>query len=98
MIAADQAALLTRLKQRSNEIREKELSFFTSSFQTIATQAALIGGFAYTTIGELDYSDYPLPDGSCVDAAKVVSEGMCRMASSFVSLSHWIIPLFPTWY
>jgi hypothetical protein len=48
MIVADKEALATELKQSSLSIQEKEINFFTSNFNSLATQSALLAGFAFS--------------------------------------------------
>jgi hypothetical protein len=46
MLAADKLLLRSQVKQRAIELREKELNLFNSNFTAVATQAALLAGFA----------------------------------------------------
>ena len=55
MLAADRRALHSKLRQASLQIREKELLFFNKSFQNIATQSAVLTGFAAAAIAEIDF-------------------------------------------
>lgn len=44
MLSADKQALEAQLKLSSLQIRDKELSLFTSNLNAIATQGALLAG------------------------------------------------------
>lgn len=57
MIAADKEALQSQLKQRSLQIREKELNFFTENFTGIGTQSALLAGFAFDALTGVDTTE-----------------------------------------
>lgn len=46
MLAADKLLLRSSIKQRTIELREKELNLFNSNFSAVATQAALLAGFS----------------------------------------------------
>lgn len=46
MLAADKLLLRSTVKQRTIELREKELNLFNSNFSSVATQAALFAGFS----------------------------------------------------
>ena len=46
MLAADKLLLRSSIKQRTIELREKELNLFNSNFSAVATQAALVAGFS----------------------------------------------------
>ena len=46
MLAADKLLLRSTVKQRTIELREKELNLFNSNFSAVATQAALLAGFS----------------------------------------------------
>eukprot|EP00741_Cyanophora_paradoxa_P006102 tig00000983_g5917.t1 len=50
MLAAEKQALEADLKQRSIQIREKELAFFNTSMGSIATTCALLAGFSYANM------------------------------------------------
>jgi hypothetical protein len=50
MLFADKRALRTDLKLQLLEIREKELSFYTTNTLSIGTQAALFAGFSSTAL------------------------------------------------
>lgn len=44
----------SQLRQRSNELREKELKLFNNNFSAVATQAAVMAGFTLTSFVEID--------------------------------------------
>lgn len=57
MLYADKRALETNLKVSLLKIREKELHFYTQNCIAIGTQAALLSGFAYAGIIQVDIPD-----------------------------------------
>jgi hypothetical protein len=57
MIVADKEALATQLKRSSLIIQEKEINFFTSNFNSLATQSALLAGFAFSALSSIDTKD-----------------------------------------
>lgn len=54
MLYADKRALETNLQVSLLKIREKELAFYTQNCIAIGTQAALLSGFAYNGIIQVD--------------------------------------------
>lgn len=54
MLAADKLLLQSNVKQRSIELREKELNLFNSNFSAVVTQAAIMAGFTLTSFVEID--------------------------------------------
>merc|ERR1711988_1757336 len=54
MLAADKLLLQSNVKQRSIELREKELRLFNSNFSAVGTQAAIMAGFTLTSFVEID--------------------------------------------
>ena len=54
MLYADKRALETNLQVSLLKIREKELQFYTQNCIAIGTQAALLSGFAYNGIIQVD--------------------------------------------
>ena len=54
MLAADKLLLQSNVKQRSIELREKELKLFNSNFSAVGTQAAIMAGFTLTSFVEID--------------------------------------------
>ena len=54
MLFADKRALETNLQVSLLKIREKELQFYTQNCIAIGTQAALLSGFAYNGIIQVD--------------------------------------------
>jgi len=51
MISAIKNSTLTDLQVKSLNIREKELNYWSSTFQTMASQSALLAGFCYGGLG-----------------------------------------------
>ena len=54
MLAADKLLLQSNVKQRSIELREKELKLFNGNFSAVGTQAAIMAGFTLTSFVEID--------------------------------------------
>jgi len=54
MLAADKLLLQSNVKQRSIELREKELKLFNSNFSAVGTQASIMAGFTLTSFVEID--------------------------------------------
>lgn len=54
MLAADKLLLQSNVKQRSIELREKELKLFNTNFSAVGTQAAIMAGFTLTSFVEID--------------------------------------------
>ena len=54
MLAADKLLLQSNVKQRSIELREKELKLFNANFSAVGTQAAIMAGFTLTSFVEID--------------------------------------------
>ena len=54
MLAADKLLLQSNVKQRSIELREKELKLFNSNFSAVGTQSAIMAGFTLTSFVEID--------------------------------------------
>jgi hypothetical protein len=52
--AADKLLLQSNVKQRSIELREKELKLFNSNFSAVGTQSAIMAGFTLTSFVEID--------------------------------------------
>ena len=52
--AADKLLLQSNVKQRSIELREKELKLFNTNFSAVGTQAAIMAGFTLTSFVEID--------------------------------------------
>ena len=48
MIEAEKELIRAKLKQNTLLVRDKELSYFTRNFENLGTQAALLGGFAFS--------------------------------------------------
>ncbi|KAG8462380.1 hypothetical protein KFE25_012200 [Diacronema lutheri] len=57
MLHADKAALENNLQVSLLKIREKELIFYTKNCSAIGTQAALLSGFAYSSIIGISFTD-----------------------------------------
>ena len=51
MIHAIKNSTLTDLQVKSLAIREKELTYWQTTFQTMASQSALLAGFCYSGLG-----------------------------------------------
>lgn len=60
MLFADKAVLKSTIRQSATQLREKELTLFTENFAAIGTQAALLAGFALTSLAEFNVP----PDGN----------------------------------
>ena len=73
MLYADKRALETKLQVSLLSIREKELTFYTQNCMTVGTQAALLAGFAYNSIIQVDVpdeaSDFLTASWLCVSTA-----------------------------
>ena len=54
MLLADKHDLQNKLRLNLLQIEEKELNFYTQSCYTVGTQAALLAGFAFGAITEVD--------------------------------------------
>uniref|UniRef100_A0A7S2N243 Uncharacterized protein n=1 Tax=Haptolina brevifila TaxID=156173 RepID=A0A7S2N243_9EUKA len=54
MLAADKLLLQSNVKQRSIELREKELRLFNTNFSAVGTQSAIMAGFTLTSFVEID--------------------------------------------
>ena len=54
MLLADKRELQNNLKVSLLQIEEKELNFYTNNCMTVGTQAALLSGFGFTAIIEVD--------------------------------------------
>ena len=54
MLAADKLMLQSNVKQRSIQLREKELKLFNTNFSAVATQSAVMAGFTLTSFVEID--------------------------------------------
>ena len=56
MLQADKADLKNQLKLRRLQIEEKEINFYANSCSEVGTQAALLAGFAFGAMTEVDIS------------------------------------------
>jgi len=54
MLAADKILLQSTAKQRSIELREKELNLFNTNFAAVGTQSTIMAGFTLTSFVEID--------------------------------------------
>jgi hypothetical protein len=54
MLSAENVALENKAIQLMLQIREKELNYITNKYNAMGTQAALVGGFAVTTLTSLE--------------------------------------------
>ena len=52
MIGAIKDSTLTALQVKTLNIREKEITYYSTTFQTMAAQSALLAGFCYGGIGQ----------------------------------------------
>lgn len=57
MLAADRQLLKDALRRDVLEIRDKELRLFSDNYNSIGLQAALLAGFAMTSLAELQVPD-----------------------------------------
>ena len=57
MLAADKLLLQSRMKQSALTLRQKELQLFIDNYNAIGTQAALLAGFALTSLAEFNVPD-----------------------------------------
>lgn len=53
MLYADKRALVTTLKVRMLQIREKELTYYSQNCLAVGTQAALLAGFSYSGLTQV---------------------------------------------
>ena len=58
MLLADKHDLQQKLRLNLLQIEEKELNFYTQNCYTIGTQAALLAGFAFGAMAEVDIDAY----------------------------------------
>ena len=68
MLAADKLMLQSNVKQRSIQLREKELKLFNTNFSAVATQSAVMAGFTLTSFVEID-----LPPNKMVAKAMLIA-------------------------
>ena len=59
MLAADKLLLQSNLKQRTIQLREKELNLFNDNFAAVGTQAAVLAGFTITCLIEITIPNNP---------------------------------------
>eukprot|EP00937_MAST-01D_sp_MAST-1D-sp2_P007504 g7504.t1 len=59
MLAADKLLLQSNLKQRTIQLREKELNLFNNNFAAVGTQAAVLAGFTITCLIEITIPQNP---------------------------------------
>lgn len=52
MLAADKLLLRSQIQQKAIQLSQKELQLFSDNFNAIGTQAALLAGFAVTSLAE----------------------------------------------
>ena len=57
MLAADKLLLQSNLRQRTIQLREKELKLFNANFAAVGTQAAVLAGFTITCLIEITIPD-----------------------------------------
>ena len=53
MLAAENKALQSRLVQQLASLRQQELDYLVSRYQSIGTQAALVGGFSLQLLAQV---------------------------------------------
>lgn len=54
MLAADKLLLQSNIKQRTIQLREKELNLFNNNFSSVGTQSAVLAGFTVTALVEIN--------------------------------------------
>jgi len=90
MLIADKHALETNLQVSLLKIREKELQFYTQNCIAIGTQAALLSGFAYNGIIQVDIptdqSDWLKTLYLCVTTAAMGFELIAVLNSTLCSM------------
>jgi len=90
MLFADKRALETNLQVSLLKIREKELQFYTQNCIAIGTQAALLSGFAYNGIIQVDIptdsSDWLKTLYLCVTTAAMGFELIAVLNSTLCSM------------
>lgn len=90
MLYADKRALETNLQVSLLKIREKELDFYTQNCIAIGTQAALLSGFAYNGIIQVDIpsesSDWLKTLYLCVTTAAMGFELIAVLNSTLCSM------------
>jgi len=90
MLYADKRALETNLQVSLLKIREKELQFYTQNCIAIGTQAALLSGFAYNGIIQVDIptdsSDWLKTLYLCVTTAAMGFELIAVLNSTLCSM------------
>lgn len=67
MLAANKGSLVSSAKIRLIQIREKELLYYLNSTNRVATQCALILGFAYSGLMYLRYVDRDICERTCAE-------------------------------
>ena len=90
MLYADKRALETNLQVSLLKIREKELQFYTQNCIAIGTQAALLSGFAYNGIIQVDIpsdaSDWLKTSYLCVTTMAMGFELIAVLNSTLCSM------------
>jgi hypothetical protein len=90
MLYADKRALETKLQVSLLSIREKELNFYTQNCRTVGTQAALLAGFAYNSIIQVDIPDetsnFLTASWLCVSTAGMGFEMIAVLNSVYASM------------
>ena len=61
MLSAEHLALQHRLVQQLVSIREREMNYMLSRYETIGTQAALLAGFAISSLSSIDAEEDTTP-------------------------------------
>jgi len=93
MLLADKHDLQQRLKLQILQIEEKELQHYTTNANSLGTQAALLAGFAFTTLIEAPWSDM-LDDSPkwlvlmavCCDVVAMIFQVMATLKSVQLSI------------
>ena len=61
MIAADKKALAADVQQQVLRIREREINLYSNNLNALGTQAALVAGFAFAGLVNVDVDDLVCP-------------------------------------
>jgi len=83
MLAADKLLLRSTIKQKTIELREKELNLFNSNFSAVATQAALLAGFSMAFL-EMSVHLHGLHFNPLAKALLHIFSTICICANVFV--------------
>mmetsp|Transcript_1660 Transcript_1660/g.4671 ORF Transcript_1660/g.4671 Transcript_1660/m.4671 type:complete len:106 (-) Transcript_1660:670-987(-) len=90
MIAADKRALAADVQQQVLRIREREVNLFTANLNALGTQAALVAGFAFAGIVDIDFEYKTESVGEwfylIFIISTLVSELYCVCAATFITV------------